>query len=181
MGESTSILNTIETLKPSRSAMKREQDRLQALGVKLVALTPGKLAKIEIPEALRHAVNEARRLTSMEAKRRQLQYIGRIMEQFDTTVISRNLSNLDQVAKKNALIQKTEKPNHELAKKILVGSDDVLYQLVQARLDAQQIQQLRQLVRSAKKKFALGLDIEAVSEQLATSFSELPFVLRDDA
>ena len=70
-------------------------ERLQELGQRIVELTPGKLARLDLPEELLDAVKEARKLTSMGATRRQIQYIGRIIEDFDTAKIAGDLRDID--------------------------------------------------------------------------------------
>jgi ribosome-associated protein len=65
--------------KPSKTQRKKEVHALQDLGEALVALSEEQLARIALPERLRDAVMEARRITRFEAKRRQLQYIGKLM------------------------------------------------------------------------------------------------------
>ena len=63
----------------SKTQRKQAVHMLQALGEELVELNVDSLAAIELPERLRDAVMEARRITKFEAKRRQLQYIGKLM------------------------------------------------------------------------------------------------------
>jgi ribosome-associated protein len=66
-----------------RSARKRASHELTKLGEELVALRPEQVAALALPERLEDAVVEARRLTSFGAKRRQTQYIGKLMRQLD--------------------------------------------------------------------------------------------------
>src|SRR5258705_7035651 len=63
--------------KPSKTELKRVMHELQALGERLIGLNPEQLAAIALPENLHEAVEHARRITKHEARRRQLQYIGR--------------------------------------------------------------------------------------------------------
>ena len=56
---------------------------LQDLGEALVALDADKLASLDLPEKLADAIRSARTITRHEAKRRQLQYIGRLMRDID--------------------------------------------------------------------------------------------------
>jgi len=63
----------------SKTQRKMQVLALQDLGGELVALSEEQLARIELPERLRDAVMVARRITKFEAKRRQLQYIGKLM------------------------------------------------------------------------------------------------------
>jgi ribosome-associated protein len=66
-----------------RSARKRASHELTRLGEELLTLRPEQLAALALPERLEDAVAEARRLTSFGAKRRQTQFIGKLMRQLD--------------------------------------------------------------------------------------------------
>jgi len=72
---------------PSKTQRKREMHELQALGERLIALNPDQLARVPIPEALREAVFDAKRIRSREGLRRQLQFIGRLMREVDAASI----------------------------------------------------------------------------------------------
>ncbi|MCX7897336.1 MAG: DUF615 domain-containing protein [Rhodocyclaceae bacterium] len=74
--------------RPSKSARKRAMHALQALGEALVDLPEAVLARLELPEALAQAVHDARRFRAREARRRQLQYIGRLMRTLDAEAIA---------------------------------------------------------------------------------------------
>ncbi|MGB3935618.1 MAG: ribosome biogenesis factor YjgA, partial [Burkholderiales bacterium] len=67
----------------SRSQKKRAVEALQKLGAALVELAPAQLDAIALPDALAAAVREAQRIRSHEARRRQLQYIGKLMRSID--------------------------------------------------------------------------------------------------
>ena len=77
---------------PSKTQRKKEMHELQDLGVELVALSDEQLASIELPERLMDAVHEARRMTKFEAKRRQMQYIGKLMRDIDPEPIRERLA-----------------------------------------------------------------------------------------
>ena len=68
---------------PSKSQRKRQMHELQDLGVALVELNDQQLAAVELPENLLEAVLEARRITKWEGRRRQMQYIGKLMRFVD--------------------------------------------------------------------------------------------------
>lgn len=68
---------------PSKTSRKKAMHALQELGEALVELPPEKLAELDLPERLCDAIREARRITSHEARRRQLQYVGRLMREVD--------------------------------------------------------------------------------------------------
>ena len=71
----------------SKTQRKKAIHLLQALGEELVELNDDQLTAIELPEALREAVMAARRITKFEAKRRQLQYIGKLMRRVEVEPI----------------------------------------------------------------------------------------------
>jgi ribosome-associated protein len=66
-----------------RSARKRASHELTRLGEELTTLRAEQLAALALPEQLEDAVAEARRLTSFGAKRRQTQFIGKLMRKLD--------------------------------------------------------------------------------------------------
>ena len=71
----------IEDDRPSRSQKKRDSTALQHMGEELTRLSPSVLAKMPISPNIREAVLEWQRLGSHEGRRRQLQYIGRLMRE----------------------------------------------------------------------------------------------------
>ena len=76
---------------PSKTRRKQAMHALQDLGERLAELTPEKLAQLGLPERLAIAINEYKRFTKWEAKRRQMQYIGRLMRDIDAAPISAQL------------------------------------------------------------------------------------------
>lgn len=78
--------------RPSKTQRKKQSHALQSLGERLVELTPAKLALVPLPEQLREAVEMAQRTRSHEGRRRQLQYIGRLMRDADADAISQALA-----------------------------------------------------------------------------------------
>jgi hypothetical protein len=60
---------------------------LQALGAQLVALSPGHLARLQLPDALRVAVLAAQGMRAHGARLRQMQYIGKLMRQLDDAAL----------------------------------------------------------------------------------------------
>jgi ribosome-associated protein len=71
-----------------RSARKRASHELTKLGEQLLALRPEQVAALALPERLEEAIAEARRLTSFGAKRRQTQFIGKLMRTLDEESIA---------------------------------------------------------------------------------------------
>jgi ribosome-associated protein len=78
----------------SKSERKRQAHRLQALGRRLTELTPAQLAELVLPDTLRTAVTDYQRFPSHGARRRQLQFIGRLMRDLDVAPIQQALDDL---------------------------------------------------------------------------------------
>ena len=88
----------------SKTRRKRQMHDLQALGAALVKLSPEKLSRIALPEALRDAVLDAQKFTKHEARRRQLQYIGKIMRDIDADPIMEQLNALEAPSRKQTAV-----------------------------------------------------------------------------
>ena len=74
-------------VKPSKSQRKRDAHALQELGVQLVELSPARLARLALPEALHEAVVAAQGMHQHGARLRQMQYIGKLMRQLDAAAL----------------------------------------------------------------------------------------------
>ena len=79
----------------SRSARKRDAQAARALGDALTALTPEQQAALPLPDRLRDALKEFRRLRARGARKRQLQFIGGIMRDIDTDAIQAAIDERD--------------------------------------------------------------------------------------
>lgn len=78
--------------RPSKTQRKKQSHALQSLGEQLVELTEAKLAAVPLTEQLREAVTMAQRTRSHEGRRRQMQYIGRLMREADADAIAQALA-----------------------------------------------------------------------------------------
>ena len=92
-----------QDLPPSKSQLKRDALALQALGAKLLDLPESDWAALGLPEALIAALREGKRIRAHGARRRQLQYIGKLMRDLDPEPIRAGLAALradDRTAKR---------------------------------------------------------------------------------
>ena len=75
----------------SKTDLKRESDALQTLGQDLLTLRRDLmdrlLAERHLPDILVDALQQARRITNFEGKRRQMQYIGKLMRKLDPAAV----------------------------------------------------------------------------------------------
>jgi ribosome-associated protein len=83
-----------EQIELSKTRRKRAMEELQALGEALADLPTHRLKKIELPEDLREAIEFIQRMSRQdEARRRQMQYIGRLMREADSEAIRAALAD----------------------------------------------------------------------------------------
>jgi ribosome-associated protein len=76
----------------SKTRRKAEMHELQSLGEALVRLPASRLAALDLPERLADAVEQTRAIGKHEARRRQMQYIGRLMRDVDPAPIRARLA-----------------------------------------------------------------------------------------
>ena len=76
-------MNAGERGPPSKTRRKRDAEALQRLGEELARLPPEALDELALPDRLRQALDELGRIHSHEARRRQKQFIGRLMRDVD--------------------------------------------------------------------------------------------------
>ncbi|AWV00882.1 ribosome-associated protein [Burkholderia sp. JP2-270] len=140
--------------RPSKSQLKREMHALQELGQALVDLPKDALKRMPMPEALADAVREARRITDHEGKRRQLQYVGRVMRSLtdDETAALRTALDAQRGVNKAATARL-----HwiERTREQLLASDDALTEFLRQHPEAD-IQEGRTLIRNARKEAQQG-------------------------
>lgn len=81
---------------PSKSQRKRDAHRQQDLGTRLTACSEAQLRSMQLPERLVAAIVEFNRLpNSHGARRRQLQYIGKLMRACDFDELTHSLDRLE--------------------------------------------------------------------------------------
>jgi len=143
----------------SKTRRKREMLELQALGMALVRLPDSQLEAIGIPDNLREALFEAKRIKSHEAKRRQMQYIGRLMRSFDPAPIRSLLAEAEgSSAQANARHRRLEAWRERLL------DDDAALTAFAAEHPGADLQVLRTLIRNARKEAGSGKPPRAYRE-----------------
>ena len=78
----------------SRTRRKNEDRALQRLGERLVALPFAQIESLELPDDLLEAIELAHKIHSHGARRRQIQYIGRLMRHIDPQPIEAALERI---------------------------------------------------------------------------------------
>lgn len=136
-----------EDFGPSKSELKRASKALQDLGAELVELGKERLAKVPIDEDLRDAVKDYQRFTAHEARRRQLQYIGKLMRNVDPEPIRAALDAFKGVS----AVETAKMHRLENLRTQLLEDEKVLHTIAETYPGAD-LQQLRVLRRNALKE-----------------------------
>jgi ribosome-associated protein len=134
---------------PSRTERKHASQELTDLGTELAQLGDERLAALPLPEPLRDAILEARRLTSFGAQRRQALFIGKLMRRLDAETVAaiRAVVQTDraQAARATAALHRAERWRDALLE------DDAELERWLAEFPATDAQQLRALIRQARR------------------------------
>ncbi|MDB5886001.1 MAG: hypothetical protein JWR74_2172 [Polaromonas sp.] len=134
---------------PSKTQLKAEADEKQALGEALLTLRTDLMARLDLPDKLLDALKEARRITNFEGRRRQMQFIGKLMRPLDTEPIR---AAIDEQANGSADLTLALHLAEQWRDK-LVAADEALSQWLTDYPDTDS-QQLRALIRQARKDIA---------------------------
>ena len=137
----------IDGVLPSRNELKKQMQDLQELGEAVSALPPDRLDKLKIDERLRDAIDELRRTKSFEGKRRQVQYIGKLMKFEDPEPLREAVASYRVGSATDTLALHQS----EYWRDQLLADDDALANWVK-EYPATDVQQLRSLVRAARKE-----------------------------
>jgi ribosome-associated protein len=134
----------------SKSERKREAHEQQTLGAALAALPDAALAATPMNDGLRDAIAEYRRTRSHEGRRRQLQYIGKLMREAEIEPLREAVAAAQLGRAHDALaLHRAEQWRSEL-----VAGGEALTRWMAAH-PATDLQRLRALVRNARKDAAL--------------------------
>ncbi|HSG02256.1 MAG TPA: ribosome biogenesis factor YjgA [Marinobacterium sp.] len=132
----------------SRTALKRYMEELQALGKRVTDLRPDQQAQIPMGERLREAVEEMSRISSNGAKKRHLNFIGKLMRNEDEEAIRAAVDRFDSASEAhNQRFHKLER----LREALVNDSQEAFNEVVSSYAECN-IQHLRTLMRNAKKE-----------------------------
>jgi len=147
----------------SKTDLKRESEQLQKLGESLLTLRQDLMDGLALSDKLTDALEEMKRITNFEGRRRQAQFIGKLMRGLDEDTLQSIRHALDIQQKGSArdamALHEAEKWRDEL-----IANEEALPLWLAAHPDTD-TQQLRALIRQARKDSAP--DQDAISRGLA--------------
>lgn len=137
----------------SKSARKRQMAALQKLGESLLDLPSAPLAELPLSEKLREALALAKTLKQGEGRRRQLQYIGKLMRTEAAEPIAAALAGRED---QDRLFRQRFQRLEQLRDNLLAAAGDLVLNEVLREHRELDAQQLRQLIRQGRKEAAEG-------------------------
>lgn len=145
---------------PSRTELKRESTELQVLGTQLLTLRRDLMEGLSLPDKLVDGLAEAKRITNFEGKRRQMQFIGKLMRKIEPEVLETVRTALTEQtsgsAQDNLVLHLAETWRDRL-----ISEDDAFGEWITQCPDTD-AQQLRALIRQARKDIKPAVPGEAV-------------------
>ena len=135
---------------PSKSELKREKQALQDLGKEIMALPKGIFQRLPLSEDMREAMALYLRLKQNEARRRQLQFIGKHMQNEDVAAIQ---GVLEQVGNESKIFRQHFHRLEQLRDQLIAEGDSALGAALEEFPDLNR-QELRTLIRQAHKERA---------------------------
>lgn len=135
---------------PSKSQLKRDAHALQKLGTDLLDIPESEWASLGLAQDLMSALREAKRLHSHGARKRHLQYIGKLMRNVDPEPIQQYFQQRHLEARQQA------QRHHELEiwrDRLIEEGDPAVGAFLELHAQADR-QHLRHLIRQAKKEHA---------------------------
>ena len=151
------------TTEASKTDLKRESTELQKLGEALLTLRPDLMPGLPLPEKLVDALAEANRITNFEGKRRQMQFIGKLMRGLDAHALQAVRDALE-VQRKGSAQDAQALHQAEQWRDELIAGDEAFERWIAAH-PGTDTQQLRALIRQARKD--VQPDAESISKGLA--------------
>ena len=143
----------------SKTKRKQEMLALRDMGAELAELPESQIRALDIGETLKLAVLEAKRITSHGAKRRQLQYIGKLMRSAELEPIRELLDSREG----NSARAAAHHQRLETWRSRLLADDEALTEFAAAH-PAADLQALRALLRNARKEAKEGKPPRAYRE-----------------
>jgi len=132
----------------SKSQRKRDMDELKKLGMELLEFSDDALRQLQLPETLLEAIRTGQRITSNNARKRQMQYIGKLLKDIDAAPLH---EAVDARTHQHATHTREFHLLEELRDKLVLEGDKAL-PAVLALFPRTDRQHLRKLIRQARKE-----------------------------
>jgi ribosome-associated protein len=135
---------------PSKTRLKQQSHDLQKLGMALAELSDARLQRLDLPERLFDALQQYRNTRTHEGRRRQLQYVGKLMREVDDAPLREAVAESKLGSARDTLLLHQA----EAWRDALLADDEALTRWMHEHADCD-VQRLRSLVRAARREAAL--------------------------
>ena len=155
----------------SRTDLKKQSDYLQSLGEQLLTLRRGLIDKLDLPDRLLEAIAEAKRISNFEGKRRQMQFIGKLMRKLDAQQVGA-IEQALEVQHQGSALDTQRLHLAEQWRDRLIADDAALPQWLELDADAD-LQRLRTLIRQARKDAQADPETPGAAPRHGKSYREI--------
>ena len=132
----------------SKSQRRRDALELKSLAAELIKLSAARLGRVPLDDSVRSAIMEARKIRSNVARKRQLQYVAKLLRRTDPEPIVKTLEEFDGEARQLTGRQHRSEAWRDF---LLESGDQAISLLMKQRMDTD-TQAIRQLLRNARRE-----------------------------
>lgn len=144
-------------IRPNKSQIKRDIAVIHDMCEEITQLAPAQIARLGLPDHVLVAVSEATKMPLKSARKRQMKFITGLMRKIDVEPIQ---EALDKIKAKSAHASRELHQLERWRERLLSDDKQALTDLLN-KYPSGDVQQLRQLIRSAKKEISLGQPVKS--------------------
>jgi len=138
--------------RPSKSQLKREMQSLQQLGEQIIAMSDAQRGRFPLSDDLLKAVEETQRIKAREARRRHMQYVGKLMRGEDLDGIQAVFDEIEnETLRRDHAFHRLEAWRDQL-----IAEGDAAVEAFVDEFPEVDRQALRQLIRNARREREQG-------------------------
>lgn len=138
--------------RPSKSQLKREMQALQQLGEQIIAMSDAQRARFPLSDDLLRAIEETGRIRAREARRRHMQYVGKLMRGEDLDGIQAVFDEIEnETLRRDHAFHRLEAWRDRL-----IAEGDAAVEAFVDEFPEVDRQALRQLIRNARREREQG-------------------------
>jgi ribosome-associated protein len=156
---------------PSKTDLKKESEELQKLGVDLLTLRADLFKKLDLPDKLVDALAQAKRITNFEGKRRQMQFVGKLMRLLDPELVNKAKAALEEQSRGSAS-ETLALHQVETWRDRLIADDQALTEWLVQQPETD-VQALRALIRQARKDASSQKDLPGQAPRHGRAYREI--------
>lgn len=139
-------------IRPNKSQLKRDIAEVSDLSEEISQLTPVQIEKLGLSDTLVNAIDSAAKMPAKSARKRQMKFVTSLMRNEDLDAVQ---ESLDKMKAKSAHAARELHQSERWRDRLLSEDKQALTELLN-QFPAADAQQIRQLIRNAKKEISLS-------------------------